>query len=71
MTSFTYSDEDVAKLRNILAELEPRELDALSRFYTLEQDSAQISRELGMNISHFQDLKLRIKAAYLATSRPN
>jgi hypothetical protein len=71
MTSFAYSDEDVSKLRTILAKVEPRELDALTRFYTLGQDSAQISRELGMNISHFQNLKLRIKTAYLATSRPN
>ena len=71
MTSFAFSDEDIAILRNILAELEPREFDAMTRFYSLGQDSAQILRELGMNISHFQDLKLRIRTAYLASSRPN
>jgi hypothetical protein len=72
MTSFAPShDEELAKLKKILARLEPGELEALTRFYVLEHDTVRVTAELGISDSQFRELKARVRMAYLAMERPN
>jgi hypothetical protein len=72
MTVFTFRRYgDSAKVIKILRSLEAREVEALNRFYTQGQDSARIAADLGMEISHFRELKSRVKQTYLAMERPN
>jgi hypothetical protein len=56
---------DSAKVIKILRSLEACEFEALNRFPTQRQDSAKIAADLGMEISHFRELRSRVKRAYL------
>ena len=56
--------ELVERLRAIVAELPPREREAIHRFYVLEQPSAEIVGALRMKESELLDIKLRVKKAY-------
>jgi hypothetical protein len=72
MTDFGSShDEDLAKLKKILARLEPGEREALTRFYLMEHDTVRITAELGINDGQLRELKARVRAAFLAMERPN
>jgi len=72
MTSFAPShDEDLSKLKKILARLEPVEREALTRCYVLEHDTVRITAELGISDSQFRELKARVRSAFLAMERPN
>jgi len=72
MTSFAPShDEDLSKLKKILARLEPVEREALTWFYVLEHDTVRITAELGISDSQFRELKARVRTAFLAMERPN
>ena len=48
---------DVAAIRRILSDLSPQEREALTRFYVLEQSTADILRELKMDADEFKELK--------------
>ena len=63
--------ESDATLRRILSELEPKEREALDRFYYLEQTAEQISTELQIDAERLRTLKLRVRTAYFATIRAN
>jgi len=56
-----------AKLRRILSKLDPKEREALDRFYYLQQTAGQISTELHIDAEKPRELKPRVKMAY---SRP-
>jgi len=72
MTDFASSpDEDLAKLKKILARLEPGEREALTRFYLMEHDAVRITAELGISDGQFRELKARVRTAFLAMERPN
>jgi DNA-directed RNA polymerase specialized sigma24 family protein len=72
MTSFGPSqDEDLAKLKKILARLEPVEREALTRFYVLGHDTVRVTAELGIGDSQLRELKARVRTAYLTEERPN
>jgi DNA-directed RNA polymerase specialized sigma24 family protein len=55
-----------ARLQRVLAELTPREREALSRFYRSGQDGARISEVLGMTVDELNQLKKRVKKAFAA-----
>ena len=63
--------EDLEKLKKILARLEPSEREALTRFYLLDHDPERITAELGVTDSQLRKLRTRVRAAFLATERPN
>jgi DNA-directed RNA polymerase specialized sigma24 family protein len=72
MTGFApLHDEDLVKLKKILARLKPAEREALTRFYLLEHDTVRVGAEFGMSDSEFRELKARVRTAYLAVERPN
>ena len=58
-------DADVVeKLRAIVAQLPPREREAMHRFYVLEQPSTEVLGALGMTESELLAIKLGVKRAY-------
>jgi DNA-directed RNA polymerase specialized sigma24 family protein len=60
-----------AKLRRILSKLDPKEREALDRFYYLQQTAGQISTELHIDAEKLRKLKSRVKVAYFATRKTN
>jgi hypothetical protein len=65
------SDRDLANILKILGGLKPIEVEALDRFYIQGQDTARVAEDLGIAISRFVKLKLRVKQAYLAMEKPD
>ena len=61
--------EKAARLRRVLKSLSSREREALERFYALEQDPQQISRDLGLPEDDFQKLKARVRKEFFGTPR--
>jgi DNA-directed RNA polymerase specialized sigma24 family protein len=51
--------------KSAIAALSPREREVLYRFYAIEQDSADISRDLGLDPKEFRKLNERAKEAFL------
>jgi DNA-directed RNA polymerase specialized sigma24 family protein len=58
-----------AEAREVLAELDESEREALLRFYVREQQPAQICRELGLTEQAFFALKSRVRAKYRELTR--
>ena len=56
-----------ARLKRILANLSPRQREALYRFYSLGEDSVQVSRALGLDESELRELKSRVKREFQMT----
>ena len=72
MTAYaSTSDRDLTKILKVLGGLKPIEIEALNRFYMQGQDAARVVADLGIDISHFHELKLRVRQGYLAFDRPN
>jgi hypothetical protein len=66
---FTLDLADPRKQR-ILSELSSLEREALERFYNLGEDVPKIAQDLGMTSRQVRELKVRVKRAFLAGSRP-
>jgi hypothetical protein len=62
--SILHRDE---RIKRILANLSPIEMEALYRFYDLEQDSAQIARDLGLSATKLRDLRAGVRKRFLAS----
>jgi len=64
-------DATDANIRLIIAGLSARELDALTRFYLLEQTPEQIHNELGMAADRLQELKARVFDKFFNLKKPS
>ena len=58
-----------ARLRQILSTLSPVEHDALCRYYALGQEAAQISQDLGMKGTQFDELKKQVRGKFFLSDR--
>jgi DNA-directed RNA polymerase specialized sigma24 family protein len=62
----TIAEMDDASLKQILADLPPKEREALLRFYLLDHDADRIFSELGVDAQHLRKIKSRVKAFCLS-----
>jgi hypothetical protein len=64
-------EQSDAKIREILRKCSPRELEALQRFYLLEETPEKIQRDLDLTGVQLKDLKARIVAEFWAMKNPS
>lgn len=66
MTDTQFRSPKEARFQRILAGLTAREREALYRFYTLKENTEQISQALGLGEAALQKLAARVKRAFTA-----